>query len=124
MGVSLAHDTACGVLFTLHTLGSHRIQQPSRPKTAASPPPGPTDNGAEHIFLVGTCTQSTHKHYVYKYIHGQTHRSQTSILRTHPNPNISNSLILLSSQVVQDRGRPFSRKHACMCRRWFLQQIA
>lgn len=39
MGVSLAHDTACGVLFTLHALGNHHIQQPSRPKTTASPNP-------------------------------------------------------------------------------------
>ena len=75
--------------------------------------PGPASSKAEHVFSVGTCTQKTHTHYVYTYIHGWPRGSQTGTQSTHTNIDSTNSLILLPSLAEQD-GSPLMRIHIHM----------
>lgn len=92
-------------------------------------------NEAEDVLPAGTCTQSTHLHHIYTYIHtqvytylhiyvyihGQPHGSQTDTQSTCMNTDSTKGLILLPSLAKWDRSRLeniYTHIYKCVCTVW------
>lgn len=72
----------------------------------SSKPPGRTSSEAEHVFPIGTCTQTnTHVPHIHTHARGWLRRSaQTDALSTHKTTNNTSVLILLPSLAGQSEG--------------------